>query len=62
MRTATFENNAADWRQRASELRARAETIHDREGRRTVLNLAKGYDLLAKRAEKPGNREGRKIN
>jgi hypothetical protein len=51
MRTATFANSSADWRQRASELRARAEAIDDKEGRRTVLNLAKGYDLLAKRAE-----------
>ena len=55
MRTATFANDAADWHQRASELRARAERISDKEGQGTVLNLAKGYDLLAKRAEIPIN-------
>ena len=55
MRTTTFANNAADWRQRASELRARAERIGDSDGRQTVLNIAKGYDLLAERVDSPAN-------
>jgi hypothetical protein len=60
MRVALFAKNAADLRQRTSELRTRAEKIADAEGRRTVLNLAKGYDLLAGRADITTNDTGEK--
>ena len=49
----TFKNKTEDWREQASELRARAGTISDKEARRTLLNQAKGYDLLAERARSP---------
>jgi hypothetical protein len=60
MRVALFAKNAADLRHRTSELRTRAEKIADAEGRRTVLNLAKGYDLLAGRADITTNDTGEK--
>jgi hypothetical protein len=39
------------WHERADEVRAKAEEMHGPEARVTLLELARGYERLAERAE-----------
>jgi hypothetical protein len=43
---------AQDWRKRAALARAKAEWVDDPDAKRTMLEIASGYDALAKMAEK----------
>jgi hypothetical protein len=45
-------NNAAYWRERASESRAVADGMKDPVAKQTMLNIAAGYDHLAEHAER----------
>jgi hypothetical protein len=38
------------WRDRAMEARAKADQMHDRDARNTMLGIAHSYDLMAMRA------------
>ena len=49
---------ARDFRARAEEILARAETFSDAEARRTMLDIADGYEKLAKRLEKAAGDKG----
>jgi hypothetical protein len=40
------------WRERAEEARSHAEEMKDPEAKRTMLDIAEGYERLAKQAEK----------
>ena len=46
--------DAKRWRHRAEELRTIADSMKDAGARRTALQIAHGYDLLAERAEARG--------
>jgi hypothetical protein len=43
-------NEPEHWRGRAEEARAMADHMHDPEAKRTMLDIAEGYDKLATRA------------
>jgi hypothetical protein len=43
--------NAAYWKQRAEQARVTAESMHQSDARRLMLEMAQGYDRLAKMAE-----------
>lgn len=43
--------DARYWRERAGEVRAKAERIRDPVGRRYMLGIARTYDQLAERAD-----------
>ena len=45
------------WRALASEARAQAEQMTDAEAKRIMLNIAEGYDLLARHAESRKRRD-----
>jgi hypothetical protein len=45
------------WRALASEARAQAEQMTDAQARQIMLNIAEGYDLLARHAESRQRRE-----
>jgi hypothetical protein len=47
----------ARWRALATEARAQAEQMTDAEARRIMLNIAEGYDLLARHAENRRRRD-----
>jgi hypothetical protein len=48
--------NAADrWRRRAEEARALAEKLNGDQARASMLEVAAGYDKLARRAEERGS-------
>ena len=38
------------WHSRAAEARAKADQMHDRDARNTMLGIAHSYDLMAMRA------------
>ena len=42
---------AERWRTLAAEARAAADTLVDPEAKRTLLNIAEGYERLARRAQ-----------
>ena len=44
-------DNPKHWRDRAEKMRALASKIDDPKNKRTMLEIADGYDRLAKRAE-----------
>ena len=44
-------NDAKHWQDRAEEARVHADQMSDPEARRMMLEVAAGYDKLAKRAE-----------
>ena len=48
-------DDAEHWRSRAEEARATAAEMKDPIARRTMLEVAVNYDLLAERAEQRGN-------
>jgi hypothetical protein len=48
---ASFINDPEHWRQRAAQMRALAEDVPDEQAKKTMLRIAKDYDLLAQRAE-----------
>jgi hypothetical protein len=43
--------NAAYWKQRAKQARVTAESMHQPDAKRIMLEIAEGYDRLAKMAE-----------
>ena len=43
-------SNAKHWHDRASEARALAETLSEPEAKRLMLEIADGYEVLARRA------------
>ncbi len=45
------------WRERADEVRARGEAMHDPVARQTLLKIAEEYEKLAQRAERRGSQE-----
>lgn len=45
-------DNSEHWRARAEEARALASQMSDSGSRRTMLDIAMGYDSLAERAER----------
>ena len=47
----THDNAAERWRTLAAEARAAADEMTDPEAKRTLLNIAEGYERLALRAE-----------
>lgn len=47
-----LERNAAYWLRKAEEARTRADGMHDRSAKETLLDIAARYDLMAQRAEK----------
>jgi hypothetical protein len=49
--------DAQYWRDRAEEVRARAEAIHDPVARRTLLKIAEDYKKLAERAARSAQEE-----
>ncbi len=44
-------NNPFYWRQHAEEARATAEDLTDEKARKQIIEIAEGYDRLAKMAE-----------
>jgi hypothetical protein len=49
--------DAQYWRDRAEEVRASAEAMHDPVARQTLLKIAEEYETLAERAERRGREE-----
>jgi hypothetical protein len=49
--TARLINDPKHWRDRAEEARAYADAMNDPEAKRQMLEIARGYDRLAERAE-----------
>ena len=49
--TARLINDPTHWRDRAEEARAHADEMNDPEATRQMLEVARGYDRLAERAE-----------
>jgi hypothetical protein len=49
--TARLINDPQHWRDRAEEARAHADEMNDPEAKRQMLEIARGYDRLAERAE-----------
>jgi hypothetical protein len=47
----SLRDNPEHWRSRAEEARVQAEQMHDASSRRTMLEIASGYDRLAGRTE-----------
>jgi hypothetical protein len=47
---------AKDWRERAAQVRVRAEQLTDPEAKRAALEIAAGYDQLAAMAAKGASR------
>jgi hypothetical protein len=45
-------NDPAHWQRRAEEARMRADLMDDDESKRVMLDIAEGYDRLAKNAER----------
>jgi hypothetical protein len=50
-RVSEFLSLASGWRDRARELLARANTMHDAHARRKMREIAAGYERLAQRVE-----------
>ena len=50
--------NAGEWRQMAEQARGIAAEMDDAEAKRTMLEIAAGYDRLAARAERREGKEG----
>jgi len=48
---ASIINDPKHWRERAKEARAIADEMNDREGKQTILGIARDYVRLAERAE-----------
>ena len=46
-----FVDNPKHWRARAEDSRRHAEQLTDRESKWTMLEIAEGYETLARRAE-----------
>jgi hypothetical protein len=44
-------NDPKHWRDRAEEARSHADDMNDPEAKRQMLEIARGYDRLAERAE-----------
>ena len=53
---ASLLDDPSHWRMRAAEARVIAAEMKDPEARRTMLEVATHYDVLAKRAERRGGR------
>jgi|SoiMethySBSTD1v2_1073268.scaffolds.fasta_scaffold506054_3 hypothetical protein len=49
--TASFINDPKHWRDRADEIRALADDMHDELSKQMMLRIADDYEGLAKRAE-----------
>jgi len=48
-------DDAQHWRARAAEARAMAEQLTDEKAKKAMLNIAKSYERIAKRAEQRRN-------
>jgi hypothetical protein len=54
-------DDAAYWRERANEVRAAADRLRDGEGKRAMLEIAKGYDAMAETMERRAERHDLKV-
>ncbi len=53
----SLSDDPAHWRSRAANARAMADQMRNPEARRTMLEIAVSYDLLAERAEQRNKRK-----
>ena len=55
-------DDAQHWRARAAEARAMAEQLTDEKAKKAMLNIAKSYERIAKRAEQRQTRRSRRLS